>query len=370
MLTSGGGSPNPAVRVIIAAGGTGGHLFPALALAEGLRERGARVLFVGRKKGMEAKLLNGKGFRLAKISSSALKRGFSLTTPLLPFVVAKGIRESLSIFREFHPRVVVGMGGYVSFPLCLAARVRDIPILLQEQNLLPGLTNRLLAPLATEVCLSFPESRRYLKGRSVRVTGNPVRGLRRWGRKEARQELGLGGSQKVLLVLGGSQGAHSLNLAIGASLDALLRRGIGLIWQTGKRDYQWAKERTRGLQVKVEPFFDDMGLIYSAADLVMSRAGGSTIAEITLLGKPSILVPYPFSTGGHQRLNAQALVRRGAAQVLEDRDLTGEALVGLVIPLLGDEKRLRGMANAAAQMAKPGATKDLMDSVLRLANAR
>ncbi len=358
------------MRTIIAAGGTGGHLFPALALAENLREKGVEILFVERKGGMETKLLNGKGFQVRKIHSSALKRGFSLAIFILPLVVVKGILESFSLLRDFRPQVAVGTGGYVSFPLILAAKAKGIPILLQEQNLLPGLANRLLAPLAAEVCLSFPESRGYIRGKLVTVPGNPVRKIRKWKKAEARKQLGIRGDGRAILLLGGSQGAHSLNLALRDSVETFLREGIGLIWQTGKGDHQWAAEITKGLGVKVEPFFEDMGLVYSASDLVISRAGASTIAELTLFGKPSILIPYPFATGGHQRLNAQILERGGAALILKDENLTGETLVEAAIPLVQDEKRLRRMAAASAQMGRSQAAETIATSVMRLANVK
>ncbi len=356
------------MRTIIAAGGTGGHLFPALALAENLREKGAEILFLGRKGGMETKLLRGKGFQLRTISASSLKRGFSLATLSLPLIVLKGILESLTLFREFRPQVVVGTGGYVSVPVVLAAKAYKIPTILQEQNLLPGLATRLLAPLSEEVCLSFPESRRYLRGRLVVVPGNPVRRMRRWKKEEAHKRLGLGVKGRTILLLGGSQGAHSLNMALSEGMEALLRAGIGLIWQTGEGDYQWAAQISRGLKVKVEAFFEDMGLIYSASDLVISRAGASTIAELTLFGLPSVLIPYPFATKGHQRMNALSLERRGAALILENEALTGKTLVEKVIPLLRDDKRLNKMAAASAGLGRPRAAEEMADSILRLAN--
>jgi len=357
------------VRTIIAAGGTGGHLFPALALAEKLREKGVKILFAGRKGGMEAKILREKGFAVEEISSAGFKRGFSLANFILPLIVAKGVWESFLLFRRFHPQVVVGTGGYVSLPVVLAAKAKGIPILLQEQNLLPGLANRLLAPLAVEVCLSFPASKAYLRGKLVTVPGNPVRRLRRWEKATARKMLGLVEKGKVILLLGGSQGAHSLNLALRDGLKTLLQEGINLIWQTGKGDQQWASKMAQP-GVKVASFFEDMGLVYSAADLVISRAGGSTIAELTLLGKPSILIPYPFATGGHQRLNAQAFQQRGAALVIADADLNGKSLIAAAIPLLRDGERLQRMATASARLGQPQAAEALTTSIIRLAHVK
>jgi len=357
------------VRTVIAAGGTGGHLFPALALGEKLRERGVETLFAGRKGGMENKILREKGFSVEEISSSGFKRGLSWATFLLPLVVAKGVVESLLLFHRFRPQVVVGTGGYVSLPVVLAAKAKGIPILLQEQNLLPGLANRLLAPLAAEVCLSFPASQVHLRGKLVTVPGNPVRRLQRWEKAEACRLLGLREDGKTMLLMGGSQGAHSLNLALRDGLKTLLQEGINLIWQTGKKDHLWAA-RLAQPGVRVAPFFDDMGMVYSASDLVISRAGGSTIAELTLWGKPSILIPYPFATGGHQRLNAQFLQRKGAALIIANADLNGRSLIAKAIPLLRDGKRLQRMATAAARLGRPQAVEALTASVMRLAHVK
>lgn len=200
------------------------------------------------------------------------------------------------------------------------------------------------------------------------MPGNPVRRMRRWKKAEAHKRLGLGVKGRTILLLGGSQGAHSLNMALSEGMEALLRAGIGLIWQTGEGDYQWAAQISRGLKVKVEAFFEDMGLIYSASDLVISRAGASTIAELTLFGLPSVLIPYPFATGGHQRMNALSLERRGAALILENEALTGKTLVEKVIPLLRDDRRLNRMAAASAGLGRPRAAEEMADSILRLAN--
>ncbi|MFQ5656700.1 MAG: undecaprenyldiphospho-muramoylpentapeptide beta-N-acetylglucosaminyltransferase, partial [Candidatus Methylomirabilales bacterium] len=314
------------MKVVLAGGGTGGHLFPALALARELRTRDVEPLMISTGRGRETALIPMEGFSVETIRVEGLSgRGVRAQARSL-LLLPQALIRSLSLLGRHRPRVVVGMGSYIGGPVSLAAVLRRIPLLIHEQNLSPGLTNRCLARLADRVAVSFEETRPVL-GRKAVVTGNPVRReILEADRRKGLEAFDLESGKRTGLVFGGSQGAHRINRAMIEALPHLgqVRDRVQFIHATGERDrfeVEQAYQAWKGA-ARVLPFIQDMASAYAAADLVVSRAGATTIAELTALGKPALLIPFPFATGDHQRGNAEAVVRVGGARLLLDRDLT------------------------------------------------
>lgn len=354
--------------MLIAGGGTGGHLFPGVAVARELLARvpDGRVVFVGTAAGLEARVIPREGFLLEVIRSAGLK-GKSLASlvrglALLPLSAVDAWR----VLSRHRPAVVVGVGGYSSGPVVGLAALRGVPTLLMEQNATPGITNRLLARVVRAAAVTYEESLPVF-GRKAFVAGNPVR-------REFFEPAGprAGGPARVL-VFGGSQGAHAINVAMAAAAPHLAGGPrLALTHQTGERDVQLVREayRAAGLEARVEPFLFQMDREMRDADLVVCRSGATTLAELMAAGKPSILVPLPTATDDHQRKNALALVTRGAARMLEQRDLTGEALAAEIQALAGDITARSGMASAAARLARPDAARVIVDRILELGARR
>lgn len=365
------------MKVIIAGGGTAGHLFPAVALAEELRSRfpDLSILFVGVKGGIEASLLAKSGWEFEGIRASGL-----LAKPLPErlrslALVPVSLLRSRVILRRFSPDVVVGLGGYASAAMVLAGALARTPTVIHEQNVFPGVTNRRLGRIVDLVAVAFePASAFFPKGK-VRVTGNPVRaGLFGVSRAEALARFDLDPDRLTLLVFGGSQGAHRLNRA---ALDALplleSERGeVQFLHATGHRDLDMVRQGyiAGGHRAVVEPFFWEMAVVYAAADLCLCRAGASTVAELCALGKPSILVPFPFAANDHQRWNAEVLVASGGARMILDRDLTGAAVAELVKTFLRDRSGLQVMGRNASILARPDASARLADLVIESVRSR
>lgn len=344
------------VKVVIAGGGTGGHLFPGIAVAEELRrlDPGGEVLFVGTSRGLEARMIPGLGWRLALISSGGVT-GMKWNRALQGLAsVARGVVESLGLLRRESPELVVGSGGYVAVPCVLAAALLRIPILLLEQNLLPGVGNRVLSRLAGKVAISFPESDRYFPPRKAVLTGNPIRSkLRDIDEKKSFVP------PFTLFVFGGSQGAHRINQAVLDALPFLEERkgGLLLIHQTGEADFRAvvAAYTQAGWAADVRPFFEDMATPLQQAHLVICRAGATTLAEITACGRAAILIPFPHAAHNHQELNARALERLGAAEVFLDRDLSGERLAEAIGKFLENPGRLEEFSRRSRSQGRPEA---------------
>ncbi|MCJ7577774.1 MAG: undecaprenyldiphospho-muramoylpentapeptide beta-N-acetylglucosaminyltransferase [candidate division Zixibacteria bacterium] len=358
-------------RVILAGGKTGGHIFPAIAMAEEFKRRfpESKVIFVGTKDGLESKIVPQHGFKLIFICARGLKRRASLRNLMLPCYVLKSLYQSLRILNEERPDLVVGTGGYVSFPVVLSARLKNIPTLIQEQNSYPGVSTRILAFLVDRVCLSYLSSMNYfLTKKKLKVIGNPVRAeIVSANRHEALRKFNLVPNKKTIFIFGGSQGAHAINQAVSNSLD-LLSENWQLLWQTGESDFVLVSEKAKGKKIKcaVLSFIEDMRSAYAASDLVVSRAGALTLAEICACGKPSLLIPYPFATADHQRYNAEALQKEGAAEMILQKDLTPELLAGKLSSLLSDEEKLKRMAEQSKKMGKPDATSLLVNEMEKL----
>lgn len=367
---------NVPVRILFAGGGTGGHLYPAIAMADEIRRRkpGSDILFIGTKGKIEERVVPSHGYSLETIRISGLRRSFSAETFLFPLKSLMAIGQSYRILRRWHPAVVVGTGGYVAGPVLYTASMIGIPTLIQEQNSIPGLTTRLLAGRVDEVHLSFEESSSYLKSRNnVHVTGNPTReGIGSVSPEDGRTFFGLDPSRETILIFGGSQGAGAVNDAVGPVLSTLVAEDRQVIWQTGGAGYAQAvaavNRAEAGDRVKVLSYIDKMEYAYGAASLAVCRSGASTIAELLQAGVPSVLIPYPHAAADHQTKNAHALVNAGAASVLHETALANlaEAIVGL----MRDTGTMKEMAQRARGLGRPGAAADLARAILQLAERK
>jgi UDP-N-acetylglucosamine--N-acetylmuramyl-(pentapeptide) pyrophosphoryl-undecaprenol N-acetylglucosamine transferase len=361
------------IKIIFAGGGTGGHVFPGLAMAQQAEKRlpQAEIIFVGTPRGLESDLVPRYGFKLEFISIIGLSRSLNLNLILFPFFLLKGLSQSNRLLQRIRPDLVVGTGGYVSWPVLFLAGLRRIPTLIQEQNSYPGITTRILARWVDEVCLAYPESVRYFwSKRNLKVLGNPVReDVLKVDRNSGFRSLGLDPDKKTLFIFGGSQGSKRINRAVLDSLKYLKKEeNLQILWQTGRRDYQMVKDQARENSIAsvVLPFIQDMGKAYQASDLIISRAGALSLAEIISCRKPSILIPYPFAANDHQRKNAEHLKKKGASEMILDADLKGEKLAGLVLDLLSDEKKLDQMKSACEKLFQPRSAELLVDEMMSL----
>ncbi len=352
------------MRAILAGGGTGGHVIPALAIANELKKSyGAEVLFIGTARGIENRLVPAAGYPLQLVRVGALKNVSLMTRARTAFDLPRAVWDAGRMLNEFAPDVVIGVGGYASGPTMLAAVVKHIPTLAFEPNVVPGFANRVVARFVSAAAVHFEETAKYF--RHAEVTGVPVR--QAFFAVGARPRDGA----RTLLVFGGSQGAHAINEAMIRCWPALLRQtpGIHIIHQTGERNYNDALAVYDGLgdAAEVFKFIEDMPAAFARADLVICRSGASTVAEIAAAGKPAIFVPFPRAADDHQRVNAEALERAGAAVLVEESKLDGVWLVETVAALLGDQARLQRMSAAARSLAHPHAARDIAAMAARLA---
>ncbi|MFQ5848573.1 MAG: undecaprenyldiphospho-muramoylpentapeptide beta-N-acetylglucosaminyltransferase [Candidatus Methylomirabilales bacterium] len=361
------------MKVVLAGGGTGGHVFPALALARELRGRDMEAMLIGAARGPEGAAFAAEGFPMETIRVGGLKglrpKAQASSVVLLP----QALVHALMLLRRHQPSAVVGVGGYAAGPVAMGAVLRRIPLLIHEQNVAPGLTNRVLGRVADVVAVSFEETGPAF-GREVVVTGNPIRReILEADRRKGVEAFHLDPNKLTVLVFGGSQGAHRINQAVAEALPHLgrLRDRLQVIHATGERDRNEMEEAYRVWKgaARVLPFIQDMASAYAAADLVVSRAGATTIAELTALGKPALLIPYPFAANDHQRENAEEVVRVGGARLVLDRDLTGHRLALEMHELLDDPAALAEMGRAARGLGRPDAATHLADLVCRLAGA-
>jgi len=358
------------MRVVIAGGGTGGHLFPGLAVARALKRRlpDAQISFAGTAGGIEARVIPATEFALDVIRSAGLKGKTGLAVARGAALVPLSALDAWRLISRRRPNVVIGVGGYSSGPVVAIAAARGIPTMLLEQNAVPGLTNRLLAPLVRSAALTYEAALKFFHGKGF-VSGNPVR------EEFLRIDDAAIDAQKVrVLVFGGSQGAHAINVAIAEAAPRLAAAGatLDLVCQTGTRDFEMVRgafERS-GVPGRVERFIDAMDQEMNAAGLVVARAGATTLAEVTAAGRPAILVPLPTATDDHQRHNAMALQKVGAAEVIEQRDLTGERLAERIVTLAADRGKRRQMSAASRRLAKPRAAEEIVDAVIRLLEQR
>ena len=362
-------------RLLISGGGTGGHLFPAIAAAQELRRRlpDSEVLFLGTGRKIDTLGLASHGFVGASIESFGFK-GMSLAGKCKSlWAVPKSIYQAMSHIRRFRPDVVLGVGGYVTGPVLLAAKLYAIPTVIHEQNSVPGMANRLLGRLVTRICLSLPESENYFPAKKCVLTGNPVRhAIAHLAEERRRQTTTDVPSRPTLLVLGGSQGARALNqLVADAFCEAAKEElaAVRLIHQTGADDEAAIKKRyaEAGIEAEVAAFFTDMANIYSQADCCLSRAGATTLAELAVLGLPAILVPYPYAADNHQERNGNYYAQGGGAWMFRQDKLNSETLAGYILSLSLDAARLWAMAKAMRGLARPQAAEAIVDICLKAA---
>lgn len=357
------------MRLIVTGGGTGGHLFPGIAIAVGIKEKisDSRVLFIGTPRQIDKDTLIHYDFELASIECMGLK-GMGMTRRIRSVLqLPAAVFEARKIIRAFKPDLAFGVGGYVTGPVLLAARTAGCPVCIHEQNSVPGLANKILARIADRIFLSIPCRYPFAQEKTV-MTGNPV-----------RRDIILAGAEKkpvtpgemTVLVLGGSQGAHGVNrLVVEAAARIKSLAGIDIKWihQTGKKDMNEVKSRYQdsGIQATVSDFFQDMTAVYRQADFVISRAGATTLAELSVLGLPALLIPYPFAADNHQQTNALYYERGGGVVTFSEDALTGEQLAGEISQLLSNPDRLREMAVNMKKMGRPEATESIIEKCLEL----
>jgi len=356
-------------RVLISGGGTGGHIFPAVSIANALRRRfpDVEILFVGAEGRMEMERVPAAGYKIiglpiAGFDRKRLWRNFSVLIKLW-----RSMRRAKKILSDFHPDVAVGVGGYASGPMLKAAQKAGLPTVLQEQNSYPGVTNKILAANASAICVAYPGLEKYFPADKITLTGNPVRKALfecSLVRDEAKRLLGFNPKKPLILVVGGSLGARTINNAIAEGLDRMVGTGAQVLWQTGKNYIDECNRASAGRgDVQAEAFISDMATAYTAADLVVSRAGAGTISELQILGKAVILVPSPNVAEDHQRKNALALVEKEAARMVLDADASAK-LVDEVISLLSDRNGRRSLERNIAAMSMKDADEKIVDKII------
>jgi UDP-N-acetylglucosamine--N-acetylmuramyl-(pentapeptide) pyrophosphoryl-undecaprenol N-acetylglucosamine transferase len=356
-------------RILIAAGGTGGHVFPALAIADELKKLNplAVFLFVGTKDKIEARIVPQRGYSFTTIWVSGFHRSLRVSNVLFPLKVIVSIVQSFFLIIKFHPDVVIGTGGYACGPVLYLASLFRIPTVVHESNSYPGVTTRMLSNRVTKLFTAFEATSRWLKrSDNIEVVGTPTReSLAAVSQEDGLKFFGLDRKKKTVLVFGGSLGATSINQAIQAMVDELAQSGVQLIWQTGKYNAAIAEMMKQKRIGGVYPFIDAMENAYAAADVVVCRAGATTLAEITRLGKAAILVPYPYAAADHQTVNARTLAEAGAAVMIADREL-GLRLKQELCSLLNDDVRRLVLSEACRKFGKPDAGSNIAKKIMAL----
>ncbi|MDO5509362.1 MAG: undecaprenyldiphospho-muramoylpentapeptide beta-N-acetylglucosaminyltransferase [Weeksellaceae bacterium] len=361
-------------RFIISGGGTGGHIYPAIALADEIKMRlpKSEVLFVGAKGKMEMEKVPKAGYQIKGLWISGLDRGNLSSNLNFPLKLAKSLWEATGIIKEFKPDAAIGTGGFASGPVLWAAAQKKLPVLIQEQNSLPGITNKLLKNKAFAICTAYPDMDKYFDSEKLHLTGNPIRSeifLNLPDAKTAKSNFQLNPEKPVILNIGGSLGAKSLNDAWIYGLESILAEDVQIIWQTGKLQYDNIKANpvTHHPNVHVTEFIYNMKDAFAAADVIVSRAGAMAISELTLVGKPCILVPFPFAAEDHQTVNAQQLAMRNAAIMIKDSQ-AGDELVKETLSLLKNEELSKQLSSNIQAMAKPDATSHIVDVLFQKLN--
>lgn len=364
------------VRIIIAGGGTGGHIFPAVAIGHALKRLRpvTELLFVGAKNKMEMEKIPQAGFSIKGLDIAGYNRSHLLSNITLPWKMLKSYLQAVKILKEFKPDAVVGVGGYASFPVLYAAQRKNIPTLIQEQNSYAGKSNKILAKKAKAICVAYDNMNRFFPAHKLFVTGNPVRNViakNNLTREEGQLWLGLDPHKPTLLIVGGSLGAKSINEAIAEGIQALLDNGVQILWQTGKLFFETAQqlESQYPKQVRVMDFIREMEYAYACADIVVSRAGALAISELCIVAKPVVFVPYPYAAEDHQTSNAQSLVQKNAAVMVKDHE-TKKELVHQVIALLQNKELQKSMHHNLKAMAICDADEKIATKVFEIANSQ
>ena len=362
-------------KILIAGGGTGGHLFPALAIGEEIQRRDpdVEIHYVGSIFGLEAKVFPVKDVWHTLLPIRGLQRGLSITSIarnfLLPFRIIRSLFKTHNLLNEFIPEIIVGTGGYASaLPLYIASKKeKTLPIILQEQNSFPGITTRLFADKAEKICVAFNESENSLDTKTV-LTGNPIRkGIEDGNRIKGLKQFNFKENKKTIFLFGGSQGSSYLNKLMSQIVSNIESAGIQVIWQTGDLEYTMYKKMNSN-SIRVIPFVNNMDDAYAISDLLICRSGALTLSEITVCGKPSILIPYPYAAGDHQTKNAQALVNAGAARILFEKSLKSKDLLHAVMNLIHNKKELLKMTIASKKLGRPNATNEIVNHIFKVIN--
>jgi len=357
------------IRVIIAGGGTGGHLFPGVAIAEEFMRRNSetRVLFVGTERGLEARVLKDIGLPLETIDVAGIRGKGIMESVRGVWKIPRSMLQSYTIIKQFDPRIVIGVGGYASGPVVMMARMTGKKTAIAEQNALPGVTNKILGKIVDRIFLTFADTTGVFPADKVLISGNPVRSS---FLSESREDTERDARTLTLLIYGGSQGAAGINRAVVEGLPYLhdVRDSLRIIHQTGTHDLDMVHDAyaAHGISGDVVPFIHDMASVYSEADLLVCRAGATTIAEITVSGKAAVLIPFPYAVGDHQTLNARVLVDAGAALMIREQDLSGEKLAVIIKDLLCDRGRIREMEARSRRLGNAHAAADIVDECMKL----
>ncbi len=355
-------------KILIAGGGTGGHIFPAIAIANALKRLhgNSEFLFVGASDRMEMQKVPEAGYKIKGLWISGLQRRLTLKNLLFPLKVLASLLKSYSIIKKFKPNVVIGVGGYSSGPVTYISTVLNIPTLIQEQNSFAGITNKLVANRVNKVCVAYEGMERFFPKEKIALLGNPVREeileFSKITKQQALETFELKPNIKTVLIIGGSLGARTINQSIAGSLEKL--QDVQLLWQCGKNYFEECQQHTSD-KVKVHQFIKDMKSAYAAADVIVSRAGAISVSELCLIGKPIILVPSPNVAEDHQTKNAMALVQKDAALLVSDRE-SKECLADTLLGLLKDEAKQKTLSENIVKLGKPNATEDIAKAVLQL----
>ncbi len=360
-------------RVIISGGGTGGHIFPAIAIANAIKEKEptADILFVGAQGRMEMEKVPAAGYPIEGLWISGFQRSLSLKNLMFPIKVIQSLRAAKKIIKDFNPNLVIGTGGYASGPVLRVASKMNVPTLIQEQNSYAGVTNKILGKSVNKVCVAFEEMDKFFPEEKIVLTGNPVRKnvIDIQGKREkALAFFNLDATKKTILIIGGSLGAKSVNDAILPQINRFVEDDVQLIWQTGKVSYESVRSGTKALEnkgIKVHQFITEMDLAYAAADLVISRAGAIAVTEIVLTKKPSILVPLPSAAEDHQTKNALALTQHDAALLISNNQATS-LLTETAIELIKNDEELKKLSNNISPFGLPNAAESIAEEALKL----
>ena len=360
------------MRIVIAGGGTGGHLFPGIAIAEEFikRDRRAEIIFIGTQKGIESKLLGQVGHELRTIDIEGVKgRGMKALVKGF-YQIPQSMWQSRRILKQFRPQIVIGVGGYASGPAVQAAYFMGIPTAIAEQNAMPGITNRILGKFVDKVFVTYAQTEAWFSHSKVMLSGNPVRAAFFNVRSLAKAEKDF----QQLLIFGGSQGAMAINKGVVEMLPDLqqMKTPLHVLHQTGTREVEMVRKAYDhyGIRAEVTPFIVDMAGAYAQADLIICRAGATSLAEITAAGKAAILIPFPWATNDHQTKNAQAMADAGAAIMINEQELKGKTLFNTVEHLLGDDKKLHLMEDNSAKLGNVNAAATIVDACLKLMAAK
>ncbi|MFT3740259.1 MAG: undecaprenyldiphospho-muramoylpentapeptide beta-N-acetylglucosaminyltransferase [Breznakibacter sp.] len=362
---------NSNIRVIVSGGGTGGHIFPAISIANAIRDvqPGAQILFVGAQGKMEMEKVPAAGYDIVGLPVAGFQRRLTWKNLIFPFKLLASLIKARKVVKNFNPHVVVGVGGYASGPVLRVATGMGIPSVIQEQNSYPGVTNRILSAKVQTICVAYGGLEKYFPTSKIVFTGNPVRQslLANVSKTEAAAYFGLDARKKTVLVIGGSLGARSINQGIMAGLETFVEGGVQVIWQTGRFYFEGidqAVDSSLKKMVKIHDFVSRMDLAYTLADVVVSRAGASSVSEIALLGKPAVLVPSPNVAEDHQTKNAMALVSQNAAVLVKDAET--HTLADIASRLVNDPVRLSAISEQVLKLARPNASGDIANEVFKL----